>query len=87
MLKNYEVVWIGDNEVLKVKKDLTSRVLGIVGEKLGSKGLYGSMRIHRGYKEHALFSDCMSKIGHLVFAIHGIGQNMDSSDIVKSTDE
>ena len=87
MLKGYECVWVGDNEVFKVKKDITSRVLTLVGEKLGKGLSYGTTKIMRGYKEPALYSDSLPPIGHLVFGIHGIGQNMESSDIIKSTAE
>ena len=87
MLKGYEVVWLGDTEILKVKKDITSRMLSKVGEKLGKGLSYGSMKLMRGYKESAVYSDQLPPIGHLVFAIHGIGQNMESSDIIKSTAE
>ena len=87
MLNGYEVVWLGENEILKVKKDLASRMLSKVGEKLGKGLSYGSTRLTRGYKEPSLYSDSLPDIGHLVFAIHGIGQNMESSDIIKSTAE
>uniref|UniRef100_A0A1X7VN80 DDHD domain-containing protein n=1 Tax=Amphimedon queenslandica TaxID=400682 RepID=A0A1X7VN80_AMPQE len=41
----------------------------------------------RGYKEACLPTRTSPPIGHLVFVIHGIGQNMDASDIVKSTSD
>jgi hypothetical protein len=37
----------------------------------GSSSWY---RIHRGYKERALFCDGKPEITKLIFAIHGIGQ-------------
>ena len=57
------------------------------GEKLGKGQLYGATRLFRGYKEPASREDRVPPIGHLVFTVHGIGQNMGSSDINKSTTE
>jgi phospholipase DDHD1 len=87
MLDGYEAVWIGDNEVVKLKKDITSKLWNKVGEKFGKGQLYGSTRLIRGYCTSASDSDGLPPIGHLVFAIHGIGQNMDNADIVKSTSD
>lgn len=41
----------------------------------------------RGYKEPALGSDREAPVGHLVFVIHGIGQNIDNFNIVTNTSE
>ena len=41
----------------------------------------------RGYKENASKEDRPPPIGHIVFTIHGVGQNMDISSINKSTSE
>ena len=86
-LDGYEAIWIGENEVMKVKKDLTSKLWNKVGEKIGRGQLYGATRLMRGYIEPATVDDCYPPIGHLVFVVHGIGQNLDISDIVKSTNE
>ena len=86
-LNGYEAIWIGENEVMKVKKDLTSKLWSKVGEKIGRGQLYGATRLMRGYIEPATTDDCYPPIGHLVFVVHGIGQNLDMSDIVKSTNE
>ena len=42
-------------------------------------------RLQRGYKEPALHEHREPPIGHLVFIVHGIGQNMDVSNINKDT--
>ena len=86
-LEKYEVCWVGDKEIYKVKKEISTQLLNIVGEKLGKGQVYGGTKLVRGYKEFASDEDRDPPIGHLVFVIHGIGQNMDVSDIRKSTSE
>ena len=83
----YEAIWTGENEVIKVKTDLTSKILSKVGEKFMGQQQYGSHKLMRGYKEACLPNKTTPPIGHIIFVIHGIGQNMDASDIVKSTSE
>ncbi len=41
----------------------------------------------RGYKELASGEDVPAPVGHVVFVVHGIGQNMDMSSIEKSSSE
>ena len=69
---------------------LFSRLLfvSLSGEKFG-KGTtnFGCSKLVRGYKEPASREDKTPPIGHVVFVIHGIGQNMDISCIAKSTNE
>ena len=74
---------------MKIKTDLTSKLLNKVGGKVGISQQYGGTKLMRGYKEACLPTCTRTSppIGHLVFVIHGIGQNMDASDIVKSTSE
>ena len=81
----YEAIWTGENDIMKIKMDLASKLLNKVGGKVGQ--LYGATKLMRGYKEACLPARTSPPIGHLVFVIHGIGQNMDASDIVKSTSE
>lgn len=80
-------MWIGENEVMKVKTDPASKIWSKMGEKIGRGQLYGATKLVRGYKEPCSPKDGTPPIGHLVFVIHGIGQNMDASDIVKSAAE
>ena len=88
-LDRYDAVWIGENEVLKVKQGMTAaKLFNVVGEKVtGRSQSFGTTRLVRGYKEPASPADGLPPIGHLVFVVHGIGQNMESADIVKSTSE
>ncbi|XP_019858671.1 PREDICTED: phospholipase DDHD1-like isoform X1 [Amphimedon queenslandica] len=83
----YEAVWTGENDIVKIKTDLTSKLLNKVGGKVGISQQYGATKLTRGYKEACLPTRTSPPIGHLVFVIHGIGQNMDASDIVKSTSD
>ena len=57
------------------------------GEKFGKGSQFGSTKVVRGYKEHASGEDRLPPIGHVVFVVHGIGQNMDMSSIEKSASE
>ncbi len=58
-----------------------------IGEKLGKGSLFGATKVARGYKEGASGEDRLPPIGHIVFVVHGIGQNMDISSIEKSSSE
>ena len=42
-------------------------------------------RLQRGFKDAASHEHREPPIGHLVLIVHGIGQNMGSSDIYKDT--
>ena len=44
----------------------------------------GGTQLHRGYCYEATMDDKPADISHLVFVIHGIGQMMETSSIVKS---
>lgn len=73
---------------MKVKQGLTTKLFNTVGEKVtGRSQSYGTTHLVRGYKEPSSGEDCLPPIGHIVFVVHGIGQNMESADIVKSTSE
>jgi len=86
-LEKYEVIWMGDGQIYKMKKEISTQIWNKVGAKLGKGQLYGATKLVRGYKDPASPEDCSPPISHIVFVIHGIGQNMDASDIVKSTSE
>ena len=44
----------------------------------------GGTQLHRGYCFEGTMDDKPADISHLVFVIHGIGQMMETSSIVKS---
>ena len=57
-----------------------------VGERLG-KSQFGANKLTRGYKDHATTEDQAPPVGHVVFVVHGIGQNLDISSIEKNACE
>ncbi|EDO40974.1 predicted protein [Nematostella vectensis] len=81
-LKGYYVEWKDVTDVWLYWDDIKSRIIRGVGTKigLGSQGV----QIHRGYHTDAVPEDCPPEISHLVFVIHGIGQLLHMSNIVKS---
>ncbi|XP_048577940.1 phospholipase DDHD1 [Nematostella vectensis] len=81
-LKGYHVEWKDVTDVWLYWDDIKSRIIRGVGTKigLGSQGV----QIHRGYHTDAVPEDCPPEISHLVFVIHGIGQLLHMSNIVKS---
>ena len=83
----YEVWWMGGGDIYKMKKEMSTQFLNKVGEKFGKGQLVGATKLVRGHKESAVWLEKLPPIGHLVFVIHGIGQNMDQSDISKSCSE
>ena len=85
-MTSYDVLWFGHCDIVKVKKNSTSKVIRSVGAKIKMESL-GSTRLQRGYREPASREDKPPPIGHLVFAVHGIGQNMENADVVKSAAE
>lgn len=87
LLEKYEVLWLADMSVYKMKTDVTAKLWCKLGEKVGKGQLYGTTKLVRGYKEQAKDIDRAPPIKHLVFVVHGIGQMMDVSDICKSTAE
>ena len=85
-LAGYTALWLGHSDVIKVKKDITSQLLR-VGGKIIKRDTFGSTKLQRGYRDAASKEDKPPPIGHIVFAVHGIGQNMESANVVKSVNE
>ncbi|CAI8058120.1 Phospholipase DDHD1 [Geodia barretti] len=84
-LEKYEVLWMANDTIFKQKKEITSQLWSMVGERLGKGQAYGAARLQRGYKDAASHEHREPPIGHLVLIVHGIGQNMESSDICKDS--
>lgn len=84
-LEKYEVLWMADDTIFKQKKEITSQLWSMVGEKLGKGQAYGAARLKRGYKDAASHEHRDPPIGHLVLIVHGIGQCSGSADICKDT--
>ena len=86
-LEKCEIIWMSNGDTWKQKKDISTMVVAKIGEIISKPEPFGGVSIKRGYKESASQEDKPPPIGHLVFIIHGIGQNMDSSDIIQSASE
>ena len=86
-LEKCEVIWMSNGDIWKRNKDISTMFVAKIGEIINKPESFGGICIKRGYRERASLEDQLPPIGHLVFVIHGIGQNMDSSDISKSTSE
>jgi phospholipase DDHD1 len=84
-LEKYEVLWMANDTIFKQKKEITSQLWSMMGERLGKGQAYGAARLQRGYKDAASHEHREPPIGHLVLIVHGIGQNMESSDICKDS--
>ena len=85
-MTTYDVLWFGPSDIVKVKKTTATQAMRKVGSKIRMDSL-GSSRLQRGYREPASREDRPPPIGHLVFAVHGIGQNLENSDVIKSASE
>ncbi|KAJ7340070.1 Phospholipase ddhd1 [Desmophyllum pertusum] len=82
-LKGFHVEWNDIADVWLYWDDVKSRIIRNVGEKIGfSSG--AATQIHRGYHTNASPDDKPPDICHLVFVVHGIGQLLHMSNIVKS---
>ncbi|KAJ8308504.1 hypothetical protein KUTeg_013378 [Tegillarca granosa] len=83
--QDFYIDWNGPNEVYEFSESTSSRIVRSVRNNLGLK-ISGS-RIHRGYIHEAIMEDKPADISHLVFVIHGIGQKMETGNIVKRCHE
>lgn len=82
-LKGFYVEWNDIADVWLYWDDVKSRIIRGVGERIGySSG--AASQLHRGYHTDASPDDRPPDICHLVFVIHGIGQLLHMSNIVKS---
>ena len=82
-LETCEVIWMSNGDIWKQKKEIAMMVMTKNGEISNKSESFSGICVKRGYKESASQDDQLPPIGHLVFVIHGIGQNMDTSDITK----
>lgn len=60
---------------------------GVYRNKCLFYSLTAGTRLLRGYKYEAVMDDKPADISHLVFVIHGIGQKMETGNIVKRAKE
>ncbi|XP_031559157.1 phospholipase DDHD1-like [Actinia tenebrosa] len=83
-LKGYYVEWKEINDVWLYWDDIKSRIIRGVGTKIGLSSGVSASPLHRGYHTDAIVKDGPCDITHLVFVIHGIGQLLHMSNIVRN---
>ena len=64
---------------------VTSKIIRGLGERIGLSS--GTTPLHRGYHTEASADDKPPEVTHMVFVVHGIGQLLHMSNIVKSCEE
>ncbi|XP_078000813.1 phospholipase DDHD1-like [Glandiceps talaboti] len=84
-MKDTHVDWNSIQDVFLYSDTTRSKLARSIGTSFGlSKSSSSGTRLRRGYCLEAALDDKPPPISHLVFVVHGIGQKMDSSSIVKS---
>ncbi|KAJ8009326.1 hypothetical protein DPEC_G00087730 [Dallia pectoralis] len=85
-LSRSHVDWHSVDEVYLYSDATTSKIARTVTQRLGfSKAGSSGTRLHRGYVEEAAPEDTPPETTHIVFVVHGIGQKMDQSRIIRNT--
>ncbi|KAG8240300.1 hypothetical protein J437_LFUL014350, partial [Ladona fulva] len=79
---DFHVEWHTSREVYLYSEATSSKLVRSVTQKLGFQKSY---RLYRGYKVPATLSDRPVDVTHLVFVIHGIGQKMDTGNIIRNS--
>ncbi|XP_037080078.1 phospholipase DDHD1-like [Pollicipes pollicipes] len=79
----FVVVWYSNGDVAVHSGRVLSKVMRGLYQKLGFEGAGEPLR--RSYPVPAVWEDRLPDITHLIFVVHGIGQKMDSSSIIKNT--
>ncbi|KAF0314096.1 Phospholipase DDHD1 [Amphibalanus amphitrite] len=79
----FVVVWYSNGDVAVHSGRVLSKVMRGLYQKLGFEGAGEPLR--RSYPVPAVWEDRLQDITHLIFVVHGIGQKMDSSSIIKNT--
>ncbi|XP_038074819.1 phospholipase DDHD1-like [Patiria miniata] len=83
--RDQHVDWNSIRDVFIYSNSTSSRIARSIGTTIGfSKASTSGYRIVRGYHEEASLDDKPPPISHLVFVVHGVGQIMDRSSIIKS---
>ncbi|KAL5008166.1 hypothetical protein ScPMuIL_013747 [Solemya velum] len=83
--QEFYVEWYSASEVYLFSESTKSKLMRSVGSKFGIQN--SGSRLQRGYCYEAVMDDKPADIGHLVFVVHGIGQKMDTGNIVKRCKE
>ncbi|XP_070577524.1 phospholipase DDHD1-like isoform X2 [Ptychodera flava] len=84
-LKGSHIDWNTITDVFQYSDTARSKLARSIGTSIGlSKASSSGTKLTRGYCLEASLEDKPPPITHLVFVVHGIGQKMDSSSIIKS---
>lgn len=87
-LDQCHVDWYSVNDVYIHSDAVSHRALRNIVQKFGaSKTSTSGHKLRRGYREDAMYEDCMPPVDHLIFVVHGIGSKPDRQKIVRNTNE
>ncbi|XP_062596955.1 phospholipase DDHD1-like [Saccostrea cucullata] len=82
---DFYIEWNHPNEIYLYSEAASSRFVRGFKKKLGMQK--AGTRLIRGYKYEAVMDDKPADISHLIFVIHGIGQKMETGNIVRRAKE
>ncbi|XP_056022566.1 phospholipase DDHD1-like isoform X2 [Ostrea edulis] len=82
---DFYIEWNSPSEIYLYSEAASSRFVRGFKKKLGMQK--AGTKLLRGFKYEAVMDDKPSDISHLVFVIHGIGQKMETGNIVKRSKE
>nr|XP_040565528.1 phospholipase DDHD1-like [Lepeophtheirus salmonis] len=80
----FHVDWLSPEEVYLHRENASSQIYRGISASLGFKKPTGT-RLFRGYRELSSHSDKLADISHIVFVIHGVGQVVDDTTILRNT--
>ncbi|XP_072032458.1 phospholipase DDHD1-like isoform X2 [Amphiura filiformis] len=82
--KDCHVDWYSIKDVFMYSDSTSSRLARSIGTSIGfSKASSSGYRLLRGYPQEAFLEDKPPPISDLIFVVHGVGQIMDHSSIIK----
>ncbi|XP_069116224.1 phospholipase DDHD1-like isoform X1 [Argopecten irradians] len=76
----FYVDWNAVDEIYIFSESASSKIFRSVSNKIGIPK--GGKRLRRGYRYEAVMDDKPPDISHLLFVIHGIGQKMETGNII-----
>ncbi|TRY71739.1 hypothetical protein TCAL_08151 [Tigriopus californicus] len=80
----FHVDWMSPEEVYLHRENTSSQIYRGISASLGFKKPTG-YRLFRGYKELCQHQDRLPDITHIVFVVHGVGQVVDDTTIIRNT--
>lgn len=82
---DFHVEWKLPTEVYMLSDSTPSKIVRSVSQSLGFQKT--GTKLSRGYCDEAKMDDKPPDITHLVFVVHGIGQKMDTGNIIRRSNE